>query len=336
MKAMNEEKQIIWIAGQTAANMLGWGSQLNIRAFTKWNIRCRKVLKNAWHRIECCLEDVELRLKSGGMKRIETRSRNQEKVNLAPIGEMPPDPIRIREAVEILDVSKSRVQKLVKNGRLRLFKMPHRLDHFYSEREVRDLKRSIDAWKTEHIMRQDDLAEERDSDLILAESYRKARRRGKRIEIDDLRKFERGLGLMITTREAAYYLEVTTTVVNSLIDRGALKATFERPYWGGEERLLLLVSDVKALLRDKSRIANRRRWEEAYRPRDWRAETRQKLQGEKPAPFIHKIKPKPASASEKQVVPAGPPEWTYSQSRDWTAYICEIEARVRRTMKPQW
>ena len=32
----------------------------------------------------------------------------------------------------------------------------------------------------------------------------------------------------------------------------------------------------------------------------------------------------------------GPPEWTYSWSRDWTEYTYAVEARVRRTMKPQW
>ena len=94
---------------------------------------------------------------------------------------------------------------------------------------------------------------------------------------------------------------------------------------------------VKAFRNTAERVEDRARWEKTHRQRDWREETRKKLQGEKPTPFIHKIKLKPDSApSEKKVVHVGPPEWTYSLSRDWTAYTYEVEARVRRTMKPQW
>ena len=334
---MNGEKQTTWVAGRTGANMLGWGYFFSRREFAKWNIQCRIVLKNSRFQIECCLEDVESCLKTGGMKRIEARSRNQVNINFAFVAEMPDDPIGTKGVTEILDVCRQRVQKLVKDGKLKLFKIAGKKEHFFSEAEVRALKRNINAWKLEQIMRHEDLVEIRDSDWILTERYLKKRQRGKRVEFQDLRKFERGLGLMITTREAAFYLGVSTQVVSSLINRGALKAILERPYWGGEKRKLLLVSDVKALLRDKSRTDRRKRWEESNRQRDWREETRKKYLGEKPTPFIHKIKPKPDSPQlEKRVVPKGPPEWTYSLSRDWTAYTYEVEARIRRTMKPQW
>ncbi len=334
---MDEDKTITWVAGRTGANMLGWGYFFSRRGFIRRNIRSRMGLANSRRRLECCLEDVEACLRKGGMKRIETRMRNLSNRLLAAPGERPPDPIGTEQAAEILNVGTQRVDTLLNKGRLKLYQEVGKRERIFSEKEVRILKREIDRWKEEAVVHQRELEQEREVAWKDETAYEKKKKNSGRIDVDNLRKFERGLALMITTREAAFYLYVSVQTVSDLIKRGILKGYHETPYWGGAKRLLLLDSDVKAFRNTAERVEDRARWEKTHRQRDWREETRKKLRGEKPAPFIPKKAPtRISTASEKKVVHVGPPEWTYSQSRDWTAYICEVEARVRRTMKPQW
>ena len=329
---MESEGSIAWVAKATAVKMLDISREWSTKRFNARNIRTRLV-KTDFLRIECCLEDVEAALKNGRMRRIESKERKEDLRRSAPIGTAPSDPISTKEAALILDVGLTAVKQAINLGRITLYRKSANRGFSLSREEVCAHKREIDRWKENYILRQDERAAEIDENWTKSEVKARSKTRQKRVGPGGLNEDERDLHYLLTTHQAAFVLNVTSVKVRLLRRQGLLKAYPDPLFKGKGCRYMFLKSDVAALRESEAHCEKRGEWEQTHQFRDWRAEARLKLQGEKPKPFV------PRSAEAPTVHRRAPferPEWMHSQCRDWTAYTYEAEARVRRTMKPQW
>ena len=331
---MQTENQPTWIARTTGAKMLGLSQTAKALTFKKKGVRTRVEFKNGVKRGECCLEEIEKILREGEMRHIERRLNKTEGRVQAPLGEMPKDPITAHQASQRLDTCVARIRVLLNQGRLTLYRKTEYGDHFFSAAEVSLQKLRIEDWKMAHVKKREAAAYERRWDYKKTTNYVKKRNFAKRVGIAELNEFERAFSYQLSPREAAFQLNMTIDHIGEMRRQGIIKGSCEIPYWGGVKRYFYLMPEIKAIKNSESRFSRRVLWERTHRNRDWREETRKKLNGEKPAPFIHKRTEPKAKQSLKPRFER--PEWMYSQCRDWTNYTYEVEARVRRTMKPQW
>ncbi len=335
---MEEEALVTWISNSTASKMIGLSRMCSAKCNQK-NIRARVVgPRNKMH-LECCLEDVEDYLKREGMKRIVGRLAIDDRRRDAPIGEMPVDPIDSKAAAIILDTSYVNFHRTANSGRLTLYRKHPKKGFVFSEKEVRALKCKVEQYKENNVRRGDDAARERQEDWRKIEAHSRARKNKMRVGLGDLGQFERIPSYIVTTRQAAFLLNVTSASICCMRKYGALKAQLESPHWGGKQRYHFLKADVLAIWHDRKYSERRSIWNQAQNYRNWQEETRRRLMGDKVEPFISAEAKREAKKTASEPIRRKPferPEWMYSQSRDWTAYTYEVEARVRRTMKPQW
>ena len=336
---MENEASITWISSATTRKMMGVLGISCTAKYNRQNIRVRLIFIGRIRKLECCLEDVKQYLKNGGMQLIVDRLSNENKRRSAPTGKMPPDPINSKAAASILDTHQNRVYTHANSGRLTLYRKAPKSGYFYSEQEVRKLRCDIDDYKEDYVQKSDKLARERQEDWRKINTYTIAKRNRMRVELGNLRPSERGVSYMATARQAAFLLNVTPSKIDSFRRSGVLKSHQETPCSGGRAQYHYLKSDVLAIWHNPEHSKCRAKWNTTNNPRNWQEETRRRLMGDKVEPFVSAESKRKEQETPPEVARRAHferPEWMYSQSRDWTAYTYEVEARIKRTIKPQW